>query len=1317
MQDLNYILNEGMTQNGRLKQALTNVNFAVDERDFDSLLVEVAEYAKSLSFIREEDLQQEEKPPSWQSLITSDEIVVLAQLKHFNIDDLEWQFRQRTDFKVKGGLLTHLDKRAYEAAEIVAKLGKTLLEWYDVISNIRSTQPHFPIFKEWERVLKPQISLIHSYRDWLANSSSKKPTRPFSTLKSLETHFENLVKAVLFLQSKYERFIELAKSHQSHTPQLGLLFAFVELLAVLKKKVNTFHDRHTDFYYKDVLKLQPKPARADQVILTFDLEEEVQKFQLSKGTPFIAGQDDEGLDLVYKTDKDLYINKAKIASIKGLLLQSDKNLVQTKVPPVMRILTTTHPVERSEEPWPAMDLLASDPARVRDARLGFAIRSPNLELHEGERLLHFEFSGLMAYYRLKPEISRAIQKGKELLWKKKGSGSKPTVQPGQETIRWILSHRVFNKMEEVTLRDFIKRAFVETNDPGDFAFSKDFVEMAFRIEGGRLARTRVDDDSGPFQPKLALRELLQLLEQESGLPNTDDPKTYLEPLIASKGKKVNHHRKFRRLFLNSFRIYYSTADELFALDPASVEFKRRANSYTLKVIVAISSTDPPLVANNEKGYELPTMEFHMNPEAPIYAYDLFRRLHPNNIKCQINVRDVRNLTLYNQIGQINPDGPFLPFGPLPNNYSYLLIGNREVFRKKFSALRLNVEWMDLPAAPGGFKWHYARYGHPVDNTSFQGAFSVLSSGKWLPKVDQRQKVALFRTEDGVIQEQRAFDLEVDRIDVQSAFHWDPEVISFGKLTKRGFLKWQLTGPAMSFGHELYPGLLSKIAAENAKKLTGLLSTLLKKQVEMDLPPAPYTPKIGKISMDYDLEFEMDFRPKVKTGKVPQNQFAHLHPFLGYHDEPTGARSVPLLPTFVYEGMLILGLSDFQPPGGVSLFFQMKEQDIGQNHYENHKVYWSFLQDNEWIPLKDHQIISDTTDGLLKSGIVSFSLPKIKTGSNTILESEYVWIRAAAMENINLLGKIIQVKTHAVEATFTASDSQTIKNFKIGPQEIVGPVEEIREIGKIDQPLKSFGGQEEESESMFRVRTSERLRHKNRCVNLYDYERIVLRELPEVNKVMCINAYNWQKNRPEAGRVLLVLVPRISTETTLNPVVPSNSIITLRKAQEIVNGRSGGFVSTDVINPVYEHVRIYAQVKMKSQVSAGWALDKLNLELREFVSPWLADPNQSPVFGRIIAQEEVQSFIQSRTYVDFVTKVSVVKVEKDLIKPSQRSFELEDTGLDLNTGNEVKGRYPWSVLTTASQHLLELIGADKFTSPDPAGLEELYLDEDFVITKE
>ena len=99
-------------------------------------------------------------------------------------------------------------------------------------------------------------------------------------------------------------------------PHYALFLAFTWLFRVLQKDINSLTERHLDHYYKEILQLDTKPAKADSVHLLFEIAKNVDQHLLKKGTLLKAGKDDGGKELFYALDQDLVLNKASVAELK-----------------------------------------------------------------------------------------------------------------------------------------------------------------------------------------------------------------------------------------------------------------------------------------------------------------------------------------------------------------------------------------------------------------------------------------------------------------------------------------------------------------------------------------------------------------------------------------------------------------------------------------------------------------------------------------------------------------------------------------------------------------------------------------------------------------------------------------------------------------------------------------------------------------------------------------------------------------------------------------------------------------------------------------
>lgn len=1296
------IWNEGTTQRARLAQPLTQKNFAVDERFFEVFVKYMSDYAEKIAYYNFDNLIDE----SWKKLIDVDEIVVLAQLRMLDVKGIETEYYEYSSKATNLKLTTDLRlSSTVSALKVALDLSVMLEGWLRILKRIPEEAVHFPIFKEWSAAiyaiqrLRKEESLTEEDFMSLYNNGDEKEQK--SALRKLDDFFKQLVQTAFFLNAKYDKFLELSKKHQSHLPHHALLFAFIELFKYAQDSINTFHQRHLDYYYGEHLHLQPRQAHVDKVTLQFELEEGFNSFLLPENTPFLAGQDKDGNDLLYKTHEPLEINNAEITELRGIYVNYDGQNINGHV---NFIGASDYSMKEDHTPWAILNLQNQRYGpHLHYPEVGFALSSPELLLLEGKRTITLTFS---------------CEKKSGLKTLKAKYIENPGLI-GQTRLSYILSQ---TSDTVSSLGDLLQEILEPSRYRAGFVVSDNFLSDLLSYKDHEIAHRPVSSliEGEEEGNELTIAALIENLSEEIGTASSLTFSEVIQNLTGEEDDELLYNR-LQKTLKGAMQVAYTTKTGWYELTPVAVSFENDQLTY----ILVIHQSFPGVEVNPELAYDNPTLKFTLNPRASYYGYDFFERLQIQKVSCNINVKNVKSLILYNQIGPVNADGPFLPFGPTPNNYSYFLIGNKEAFKKQFTKLRLNVDWMDLPADATGFEGYYRLYGHSVSNGSFKAKISNLHNGDWTPKEDAREELSLFEGKNK-LKKSSQFQLDTTRLAPSSDYSWNPEELAYNGVSQRGFLKIQMTSPDFSFGHQQYPNLLSRMAIENAKAMTSVLSSLLKKKMEVKMPNQPYTPKIDKISLDYISEFEVVFDNTEILKKNEDHSFYHILPFSGFVKNPIKASGMQLIPSFDFEGALFMGVKHFTPPGTLTLFFNLKETDtpIDPDPDGNSTLDWHVLNGNDWIKLKPQQISSDTTDHLLHAGIVKLDIPSIgRKRKSSVLNNELFWIKVSARKNTDIMGEVIDISPHAVMASYVPDQLDAIGNYRIGPNTISSGQQDLPAIKSILQKRGSFGGYAAEEQDHFYVRVSERLRHKNRCVNPYDYERVVLEAFPEISKVLCIDAYDRKSNQRKSGKVLLVLVPAITDEYTANITTPSTSVKTLRKVRELLQTKISPFIDLDVINPVYEHMRVFADVRFVSGKGAGQYLKKLNEELRVYIAPWIEDPMAEPLFQRRFPIEDIQSFIQSRPYVDFVTKVSAVKVDRTNQESwgnkevANGPYSLRDTGVNLERNNETRGRYPWSIVTTASMHHLVHKSSNQSEKPDHAGYEELYLNEDFVIRED
>jgi hypothetical protein len=301
----------------------------------------------------------------------------------------------------------------------------------------------------------------------------------------------------------------------------------------------------------------------------------------------------------------------------------------------------------------------------------------------------------------------------------------------------------------------------------------------------------------------------------------------------------------------------------------------------------------------------------------------------------------------------------------------------------------------------------------------------------------------------------------------------------------------------------------------------------------------------------------------------------------------------------------------------------------------------YLDANEWVAFKKTEILSDSTNGLLTSGIVSLSIPKEATKTNTLLETGYHWIRVSVQKDSDAICKLIDVQCQAVLAKFKDNNNDP-DHLRIAlPEDSISKLQKSdNSVDEVSQPYASFNGQVAEESADFYTRVSERLRHKQRAISIWDYERIILQNFPSVYKVKCVNHTRFEgtlTNYSEVapGHTTIIVVSNVQNKNAVDPLRPKTSLSTLDDINDFIILLNPMCATVHVKNPIYEEVRVKFNVKFLKD-DLGYYQLKLEQEIKDFLSPWASSCASDIVFGGRIHKSIILNFVEERSYVDYVT---------------------------------------------------------------------------------
>jgi len=795
----------------------------------------------------------------------------------------------------------------------------------------------------------------------------------------------------------------------------------------------------------------------------------------------------------------------------------------------------------------------------------------------------------------------------------------------------------------------------------------------------------------------------------------------------SKLLNVSYQEMLAKCFTDAFIIQLSSENGWLTVTRHVVSINEKTHSLSIRFDInsvqpAIIKPDTDIHGDNYNS-QYPILKIYMNSNAYVFPYYLFNNSILEQISVQVKVKGLKELDVHNNIGPVNINMPFFPFGPVPTKGSYMIIGNNEVFQKELDELSINAEWFELPEDNLGFYNHYKDYGTKTTNSSFEATISVLNNGVWLLESKQeRQNIKLFRTagkensespvEKSLLSSQLLINnIDISRIKQEYNYRDLNSEINYSSLTKRGFLKIELSNPEHAFGHSIYPNILSEITIENAK--TGLLKGNSKKK---ELPKQPYTPKLNNLSIDYKSSASISFKEMQSTNDDiidSQGKLFHLHPFGKEMVFPTNkADSIKLIPTYDFTGALYLGFQNINAPQTISILFEMLDEFTISSEEEPPQIDWKYLANNEWHSIKPEHIIRDDTNGFLRTGVIMINVDGNINRNNTILNSTLYWLCVQCKANTEGASSLKSVHSQVVRATLIGNDniynSDYLEN-DIPAGTIQKPLKNLKGIKKIHQPLPSFNNKGAERDISFQTRISERLKTRNRAITNWDYERIILSEFSEIERVTCLpNMTSNNLNSP--GNVLIVVSPYSSK--VVNSEEPRASSELLFKIKSFLLKYISPFVSIEVRNPSYERIRVICSVKFSEVHNHGYYIQQLNAHINNFLSGNMGGDSHGTLAGKIVYCSDIITYIRTLPFILSVESFSIIQAATDL----NGNYVLIDTADEKNEKDGLSATKPWSVLIPSSSHQITVLPNNKSDITKPAGIDNLQLGSDFIINE-
>lgn len=415
------VMRDGTNQDDRVNPALEPGYIHVDEMRLEDFLAMSSDYARLITFFN----LKNEAHGDWEAFFASDEAVIFSMILTTDLNWIEsdfFVFMREMAWGMGAGMGRNLYLFDEEDWRIVPNYRLALMidRWFtslktavsvsgerlnqkiafEIESKLREALYRLKMFLEQYSENVTELFLRDFHRDWFdVRHIVSVPTATDEKAvieQFLKSNFYTFFNTLMLLKDAARKALPLSLKSKTHLPSTGLYIAFAQLLRRAQEKLNLFPQRHLNFYYHEILKVQPRKRVSDAAYLVFHPTLEDREIWIKKGTEFVAGTDQDKHDVIYTAENDLMVSHAEIVSLKTLYfarnaLSSPENSMdftsaaKTNMIPILESLTLMPGV--SPQFWPVFGApkTEAEQRRYEDAQFGFAVASPILLLKEGER--------------------------------------------------------------------------------------------------------------------------------------------------------------------------------------------------------------------------------------------------------------------------------------------------------------------------------------------------------------------------------------------------------------------------------------------------------------------------------------------------------------------------------------------------------------------------------------------------------------------------------------------------------------------------------------------------------------------------------------------------------------------------------------------------------------------------------------------------------------------------------------------------------------------------------------------------------------------
>lgn len=721
--------------------------------------------------------------------------------------------------------------------------------------------------------------------------------------------------------------------------------------------------------------------------------------------------------------------------------------------------------------------------------------------------------------------------------------------------------------------------------------------------------------------------------------------------------------------------------------------KYTPTSMSFKAI--ITSDEPGVVSASKKIHAIdkfqgkPVFKFTLNTETYLFGYSFLSELIIDRIVIDVNVRGFSGFDVYNHDGILETSVPYAAWGNQPTKGNYIVLGSNEVFYKDINYLDIDFQWYNLPFHPNGLTGYYENYEQDeLKNSQYKLKLERLNNGKW----NYLDTFSMFRNQRTTDNEE-VYDIgslsdfthfnDIEFINYSSIEDASlDDLKGFNNYSRNGFIKFTIENPEAGFGHELYPKLMMSQVGQ--RSFFNFFKR--KKQKEFSVPFVPF---LDKVMANYSAKSTIILDEKI-SNKNKEDKFGYNYGSKNIIETLTRQR---LLPKMEMGISLEVFVENAYRGDIISILFQLKNSSNDEETGTDNNLIWEFLNCGEWESIAESNILRNETDNLTKTGLVIFKIPS--HFSDEVNKGKF-WLRLHLSEEQENNIIIEKVYSKVIKVALELPDNRAYYEYGkvLPPNAIARSLTKIPGIRNIKQPMPSFGGKSLEKENAFVNRISETIKHRNRPVTSWDFEKIILTEFHEISQVICIPV-------SEHNNSLLIVIIPVSDEK-----FPITSNDLLNRVDRFLRSVTSSHVKFNICSPLYEKIKVNVSLSLKVGYTQGFYLDEINSKLTEFINTIALSNSNRFVLGGKLHLSDVLSYLKTIPYIDGVKHLSLVH----LVKDNNNKYKLIDTAQTDYNESFILASKPWSVLTSSNDHEVYLDDQQN----DKAGINNLKIGVDMIV---